>query len=166
MNLARLILMCIICGVPTALLIEGPVVQGLIAAISSGGIVVVARSMREARQTSCCAHSPHRRRCDHPGALDVVSSTARQDYRAGTSDLAKCGTSAGTFRGRFHQRRSGRNADRAGAISVHGRDRDSSPLQSQSSASGRNGSSLPWSSPPPGSGRGDCSRCLRPRLAG
>jgi hypothetical protein len=46
-NFARLILICIICGVPTTLLIEGPVVQGLIAAILSGGIVAVVRSMRE-----------------------------------------------------------------------------------------------------------------------
>jgi hypothetical protein len=44
---ARLILISLICGVPTILLIDGPIVQGLIAAILSVGIATVAISMRQ-----------------------------------------------------------------------------------------------------------------------
>jgi hypothetical protein len=45
-NSARLILVGLICAVPTILLFDGPIVQGLVAATMAGGIAVVAVTMR------------------------------------------------------------------------------------------------------------------------
>jgi hypothetical protein len=46
-NSARLILVGLICAVPTILLLDGPVIQGLVAATLAGGIAVVAGTMRQ-----------------------------------------------------------------------------------------------------------------------
>src|SRR5215468_10760086 len=47
MNSARLILVCLIGAVPTILLLDGPVIQGLVAATLAGGIAVIAGAMRQ-----------------------------------------------------------------------------------------------------------------------
>jgi hypothetical protein len=46
-NSARLILISLICAVPTILLVDGPIIRGLVAATLSGGIAVVAGTMRQ-----------------------------------------------------------------------------------------------------------------------
>src|ERR1700687_5577211 len=46
-NSARLILISLIYAVPTILLIDGPIIRGLVAATLSGGIAVIAGTIRQ-----------------------------------------------------------------------------------------------------------------------
>ena len=47
MNFARLILVSLICAVPAILLVDGPIVQGLVVAVLSGGVAIVAGMLRQ-----------------------------------------------------------------------------------------------------------------------
>jgi len=46
-NSARLILVSLICAVPAIVLVDGPIVEGLVVAVLSGGIGVVAGTLRQ-----------------------------------------------------------------------------------------------------------------------